>query len=127
MSSHNDRADQSRHTGTTQTSQHGYNKTFLLGDVGRSPELRRTPRGIAAGSFSLAIPEPATTGATGADETFLVEVVMFGALAEEYCVLLTAGASVFVEGTLSRRRWQSAGGVMKSRLEIVAQSIRILG
>lgn len=131
------------HSAEQNAKQHGYSKVLLLGCVGRPPELRRTPRGIATGRFSLAIPEAASgmgqlgpVGQVGqaehveqlkVDDALVIEVVMFEQLAEEYCELLKAGSSIFVEGALSRRRWQTAGGVMKSRLEVVAQNIRIVG
>lgn len=125
MSSHN--ADNIGSDNAQNVKQQGYNKVLLLGCVGRPPEFRRTPKGIATGTFSLAVPEgTAGTGQVETDEGLLVDVVLFGELAEQYCGILQAGCSVFLEGALSRRRWQTAGGVMKTRLEIVAHSMRVV-
>ena len=107
--------------------QQGYNKVFLMGCVGRPPELRRTSRGIATGTFSLTVPEGASgAGQVEMDEELVVDVVLFGELAEQHCGILKAGSPVFLEGALSRRRWQTAGGMMKSRLEVVAHGMRVI-
>lgn len=125
MSSHS--ADDNTPDHAQDVKQQGYNKVLLLGWVDRPPEFRRTSRGIATGSFPLAVPEATSgTGQAEMDEGLLVEVVLFGELAEQYCGLLKAGSSVFLEGALSRRRWQTAGGVMKSRLEVVVQNMRVV-
>jgi single stranded DNA-binding protein len=99
----------------------GYNKVIFAGRIESSPELRRTPRGVAIGAFSLCVPK-----SRAQEEDVLVDVVAFRRLAEEYCPLLTVGRTVLVEGVLAPYRWHKAEGARQRAYEVHATTIRIL-
>ena len=99
----------------------GYNKVIFAGRIHRSPELRRTPHGVAVGTFSLLVPK-----STEKEDDLFVDVVVFRTLAEEYCPLLTHGKSVLVEGTLAPGRWNKAEGAIHNTYEVRASLIRII-
>lgn len=99
----------------------GYNKVIFVGRIERSPELRRTPQGVAIGTFSLCVPKN-----RGQEEDLLVDVVAFRTLAEEYCPALTVGRAVLVEGMLTPYRWHKVEGARQRVYEVHATTIRIL-
>ena len=98
----------------------GYNKVIFAGRIESSPELRRTPQGVAIGAFSLCVPK------SRAEDDLLVDVVAFRGLAEEYCPLLTVGRTVLVEGVLAPYRWHKVKGTRQRAYEVHATTIRIL-
>ena len=99
----------------------GYNKVIFAGQIENSPELRRTPQGVAIGAFSLCVPK-----SRAQEENVLVDVVIFRSLAEEYCPLLTVGRTVLVEGVLAPYRWHKVEGARQRAYEVHATTIRIL-
>ena len=99
----------------------GYNKVIFAGRIHRSPELRRTPHGVAVGTFSLLVPK-----STEKEDDLFVDVVAFRTLAEEYCPLLTHGKAVLVEGMLAPGRWNKAEGAVRNTYEVRASLIRII-
>ncbi len=99
----------------------GYNKVIFAGRIHRSPELRRTPHGVAVGTFSLLVPKSKEK-----EDDLFVDVVAFRTLAEEYCPLLTNGKAVLVEGMLAPRRWNKAEDALRNTYEVRASLIRII-
>ncbi len=99
----------------------GYNKVIFAGRVHRSPELRRTPHGVAVGTFSLLVPKSKEK-----EDDLFVDVVAFRTLAEEYCPVLINGKAVLVEGTLAPCRWNKVEGAIRNTYEVRASLIRII-
>lgn len=99
----------------------GYNKVIFVGQIENSPELRRTPQGVAIGAFSLYVPK-----GRAQEEPVLVDIVVFRSLAEEYCPLLTVGRTVLVEGRLVPYRWHKTDDARQKAYEVHATTIRIL-
>jgi len=99
----------------------GYNKVIFAGRIESSPELRRTPQGVAIGAFSLCVPK-----SRAKEDDLFVDVVAFRGLAEEYCPLLTVGRTVLVEGVLAPYRWHKVKGTRQRAYEVHATTIRIL-
>ncbi len=106
----------------------GVNKAILIGNLGRDPELRRTPSGTSVTSFSLATTER-WTGREGdrQDRTEWHNVVAWGKLAELANDYLKKGRTVYVEGRITTRSWDDRDGNKKNRTEIVASTIQFLG
>ncbi|MFP4416356.1 MAG: single-stranded DNA-binding protein [Fibrobacterota bacterium] len=105
----------------------GVNKVILIGNLGKDPELRRTPGGQNVTSFSLATTER-YTGRDGEkkDNTEWHNVVAWGRLAELSNQYLRKGRSVYVEGRIQTRSWDDRDGNKRYRTEIVANSIQFL-
>lgn len=104
------------------------NSVMVIGNVGRDPEMRYTPRGQAVTSFSLAATRHWTT-ANGEqrDVTEWFNVVSWGSLAEICNQYLSKGRRVYVEGELRTRSWQDADGKRQCRTELVASEMILLG
>ena len=98
-----------------------YNKTILIGNMTKDPELRYTPQGTAVTTLRLAVNHKYQDK----KETMFIDNVVFGKQAESCSKYLTKGSSVLVEGRLQERKWES-DGQQKSKFEVVAQSVRFL-
>ena len=107
----------------------GVNKVFLLGNVGKDPEIRTTPNGMTVASFSLATAERAK-GADGqwADKTEWHNLVCFQRTAEIVRDYVKKGTQIFVEGKIQTRSWDDkTSGEKKSRTEILVNELSLLG
>lgn len=100
------------------------NKAFVFGNLTRDPELRSLPSGIKVTSFSLATNRVWKDKEGQKQEgTEYHNIVLFGRQAETSAQYLKKGSSVFIEGRMQTRSWESEG-VKKYRTEIVAESMQ---
>jgi single-strand DNA-binding protein len=107
----------------------GVNKVFLLGNVGKDPEIRTTGGGMTVASFSLATAERAK-GADGqwTDKTEWHNLVCFQRTAEIVRDYVKKGTQVFVEGKIQTRSWDDkTSGEKKYKTEILVNELSLLG
>ena len=90
----------------------GLNKAILIGNLGRDPEVRYTPSGLAVANFSIATSE-AWTNKEGEKETRTEwhRIVAFGKLGEICGEYLSKGKQVYIEGRIQTRDWEDKEGV----------------
>ena len=88
-----------------------FNKITLVGNLGRDPEMRYTPQGVPACSFSVA------TNARRKDKMGEMQdvatwfrVILWGRQAEMASQYLTKGRLVYVEGRLVVETWTGRDG-----------------
>ena len=84
----------------------GLNKIQIIGNLGRDPEMRYTPNGVATTTFSVAV----NRGRRGKDgqvveETEWFHIITWNKLAETADQYLTKGTRVFIEGRLQVRKY----------------------
>lgn len=105
-----------------------FNKTLLMGNLTRDPEMRYLPSGQGVASFTIAVNRNYTSQ-TGEkkEEVSFVRVVVWARLAEICNEYLKKGSPVFVEGRLQSRSWDAQDGTKRSTLEVIAQSVQFLG
>ncbi len=106
------------------------NKVILVGNLGRDPEVRYSPDGMAVCNLSLATTSSWKDKASGEkrEETEWHRVVMYNRLAEIAGEYLKKGRSVYVEGRLKTRKWQDKeSGADRYSTEIVADQMQMLG
>ena len=104
------------------------NRVFLLGNLGRDPEVRYTQGGTTVANLRIATTERRPDGNGGwQDQTEWHSVVVFGKQADNVKKYLTKGRQVFVEGSLRTRQWQDQQGQKRYSTEIVARDIRFIG
>lgn len=103
------------------------NKVILVGNLGRDPELRRTPSGAAVVDFSMATTEK-FKGKDGSskEETEWHNIVAWNKTAETMAQYLKKGSPLYVEGKLRTRSWED-NGVRKYRTEILVTNFQFLG
>ena len=104
----------------------GVNKVFLLGNVGRDPELRYTGSGKAVATFTLATSERGR-GEGGENRTEWHRIVVWDRLAEQCSNFVSKGRQVFVEGRLQTRSWEDRNNQKRQTTEIVAHQVVFLG
>jgi single-strand DNA-binding protein len=107
----------------------GVNKVFLLGNVGKDPEIRATAGGMTIASFGLATAER-TKGQDGqwTDKTEWHNIVCFQRTAEVVRDYVKKGSQVFVEGRITNRSWDDKeSGQKKYRTEILVNDLTLLG
>ncbi len=105
----------------------GLNKVMIMGNLGRSPEMRYTPSGRPVTTFSVAT-NRSWVNAAGErrEETEWFNVVAWGNLAEICKQHLTKGQHVYVEGRLQTRAWEDQNGKKHYRTELVANEMIML-
>jgi single-strand DNA-binding protein len=104
-----------------------FNKVFLLGNLTRDPELRHTPQGTAVATFSLAV-NRMYKGNDGSmkKETNFFTIVVWGRTGENCAKYLSKGRSVFVEGRLQNRSYETQEGQKRSITEVIADNVQFL-
>jgi single-strand DNA-binding protein len=103
------------------------NKVILVGNLGKSPEMRYTPSGRPVTTFVLATNRDWNTSeGESRSEIECFNIITWGDLAEKCNQLLEKGSQVYVEGRLQTRRWQDKNGVVHDSAEIVANDMILL-
>ncbi len=105
------------------------NKVLLLGNLGRDPELRSTPKGNKVLNFPMATSRRWKDRETEEvhDETDWHRIVVWGRQAEVLSEYLKKGSQVHVEGRIQTRVWSDNDGAKRYTTEIVASRIQMLG
>ena len=107
----------------------GVNKVFLLGNVGKDPEIRSTAGGMTVASFSLATADRAKDAqGNWADKTEWHNLVAFQRTAEIVRDYVKKGTQVFVEGKIQTRSWDDKeSGAKRYKTEILVNELTLLG
>ena len=107
----------------------GVNKVFLLGNVGKDPEIRSTAGGMTVASFSLATADRAKDAqGNWADKTEWHNIVCFQRTAEVVRDYVKKGTQILVEGKIQTRSWDDkASGEKKYKTEILCNELTLLG
>ena len=107
----------------------GVNKVFLLGNVGKDPEIRSTAGGMTVASFSLATAERAKDAqGNWADKTEWHNIVCFQRTAEVVRDYVKKGSQLLVEGKIQTRSWDDkTSGEKKYKTEILCNELTLLG
>lgn len=104
------------------------NKVILVGNLGRDPEVRYMPNGEAVCNFSIATTDTwKDKNGQRQERTEWHNIVMYRRLAEIAGEYLKKGRSVYIEGRLQTRKWQTKEGQDRYTTEIVADQMQMLG
>ena len=103
------------------------NKTMLIGNLTRDPELRTIPSGQTVASFSVAT-NRSWNDASGELQKAVeyTDIVAWGKLAEIAGQILKKGRKTFVEGRLQTRNWEGQDGIKRYKTEVIASDIIVL-
>ena len=105
----------------------GVNKVILIGNLGRDPEIRYTPDGVAIANVTVATTDYWNDRNTGErqERTEWHRVVFFRRLAEIVEQYLKKGSKIYVEGRLQTRSWEQEG-VKRYTTEVIANEMTML-
>jgi single-strand DNA-binding protein len=104
------------------------NKAMLIGNLGRDPELRYTPSGVAVATFTLATNESwKDQDGNTQERTEWHNIVAWRKLAEICGEYLKKGKKVFVEGRIQTRSYDDKNtGAKRYITEIVLDNMIML-
>ena len=107
----------------------GINKAFLLGHVGKDPEIRSTNGGSIVASFSLATADRQKDGqGNWQDRTEWHNLVAFNRTAEIVRDYVRKGSQLLIEGKIQTRIWDDReSGQKKYRTEIFVYDLTLFG
>ena len=106
------------------------NKTILLGNLGRDPEIRSMQSGAKMASFSIATSKRWKDRNTQEqkEKTSWHNIVVFGDglvdIVEKY---VKKGSKIYVEGELQTRKWQDKDGIEKFSTDIISDNFTFVG
>lgn len=104
------------------------NKVFMIGNLTRDPELRYTPSGVAVVNLRLAVNRRyRDRNQEQKEEVCFVTVTAWDKQAEVCNQYLSKGRSIFVEGRLQSRSWETNDGQKRNVIDIRAERIQFLG
>ena len=105
------------------------NKVILIGNLGKDPEIKYTPSGVAVAKFSLATNERyKDKSGEWQDRTEWHNIVAWQRQAEIVGEYVKKGNKLYVEGRLQTSSWEDKqSGEKKYRTEVIAQDLVLLG
>lgn len=104
----------------------GLNKVLLIGFLGKDPEIRYTPSGVAVASFSIATTENWTKDGEKQSHTEWHQIVAWNRLAEICSEYLVKGSQVYIEGKIRTNEWEDQDGNKRSKKEVIANTVQFL-
>ncbi len=105
------------------------NKVILIGNLGKDPEIKYTPSGMAVAHFSLATNDRVKDkDGNWTDRTEWHNIVLFDRKAEVAGEYLKKGRTVYIEGSIRTNSWDDKEtGQKKYRTEIIGNQMVLLG
>jgi len=106
------------------------NKVILVGNLGKDPEVKYTPGGMAVAKFSLATSFRSKDKTTGewVDHTDWHNIVVWDKLAGIAGEYLKKGGKVYIEGRLKTDSWEDPQTKQKKYMtQVVATDLVLLG
>ena len=105
------------------------NKVFLLGNVGKDPEIRSTAGGTMVANFGLATSDRQKDAqGNWQDHTEWHNIVAYARLAEIVRDYVKKGHKLFIEGRITTRSWDDKehAGKKNYRTEIIVNDLSLL-
>lgn len=103
------------------------NRVILIGNLGKDPEVKRLENGAMVAKFSVATNENyKDKSGEWQQQTEWHDIVVWRTLAERAESTLNKGATIYIEGKLTHRKWQDQDGNNRKTTEVVASYFRKL-
>lgn len=102
------------------------NSVMVIGRLTRDAERKYTSAGLAVCKFSIANGYSKKVGDKWEEQVNFFDVTLFGKSGESLAQYLVKGKQVAVCGELRQERWEKDGD-KRSKVEIIAQNVQLLG
>lgn len=104
------------------------NKVFLIGNVGKDPEIRHLESGAVVATFTLATTERyKDRNGDAMEQTEWHNIVAWSRQAELAENFIRKGSQLHIEGRIRSRRYTTSAGEERTAYEIMADNIQLLG
>jgi single-strand DNA-binding protein len=103
-----------------------FNKLVGIFRLGKDPEIKYTPAGLAVASFSGASDHSFKKDDKWEKETEWTRMVAFGKSAERIGEQLLKGSLIYVEGRLKTNKWEDKEGVTRYNTDVIVNVINFL-
>lgn len=101
------------------------NKTQIIGNITRDVEIKALPSGVTVANFSVATNRTwKNKEGVKQEEVEYHNVIAFGKTAEVIGRYMKKGSSIYIEGRLKTRNWQSEDGKKNYRTEILLENFQ---
>src|SRR5215210_3552727 len=105
-----------------------FNKVIIVGNLGRDPELRYTPQGVAVCSFTMATNEKRKDKSGELqDITTWFKVTLWRNQAETAAKYLSKGSPIYIEGKLRIEEWTDRDNNNRYTLDVQATDMQFIG
>lgn len=101
-----------------------FNKTIVVGRIGKDPELKAMPSGSSVCTFSLVTTRVWLKDGVKQDDTEWFNVVFYGKPAETIMQYVKKGSMLLVEGRMKTRTWDK-DGVKHYRTELIGENFQL--
>lgn len=92
--------------------------TFVIGNIGKTPEIRMTTNGKKVASFSLAVKDY--------KDTIWYDVVAWEKTADVIDSYAGRGSKLAINGKMKPRQWEDKNGNKRVSWELVATNVELL-
>ena len=105
------------------------NRVVITGNLTRDPELRSIPNGTSVCSLRVAVNGRKKDAESGqwVDKPNYFDITVWGNQGERCAQYLAKGRPVGVDGRLEWREWETPEGNKRQAVEVVADSVQLLG
>jgi len=103
------------------------NKVILLGNIGKDPEVRETKAGNIVNMVMATSEKYTDKSGQKQENTEWHNLVVFGKLADVVSKYVKKGDKLYVEGSITTRKWEDKEGNTRYNTEIKVRDITMLG
>jgi single-strand DNA-binding protein len=103
------------------------NKVILLGNIGKDPEVRETKAGNIVNLVMATSEKYTDKSGQKQENTEWHNLVVFGKLADVVTKYVKKGDKLYVEGSITTRKWEDKEGNTRYNTEIKVRDLTMLG
>ena len=103
------------------------NKVILLGNIGKDPEVRETKSGKVVNLVMATSEKYTDKSGQKQENTEWHNLVVFGKLADVVAKYVKKGDKLYVEGSITTRKWEDKEGNTRYNTEIKVRDLTMLG
>ncbi len=104
----------------------GWSQTIIIGNVGRDPEFRYTPQGVAVCDFSVAVSRVTGREENRQEKTTWYRVTVWRERAETASRYVKKGMKIMVAGEVEARAYTDKNNQPQATLELTARDFQFL-